>query len=245
MSYTQSFRRLETKYLLTEQQTKQFLSAAENLFTKDKFGEYTICNLYLDTDDFYFIEHSLDHPAYKEKLRIRSYGNTSDENSNVFFEIKKKYRGVVYKRRIIVPVNQALDYIFHDIKPPCIDGYTANQTFAEIDWLMKKHRPTLKLYLAYDREAYYMTDNPSLRLTLDKNIRSRWENVTLKTDIGAELLDVGIDNYRLMEIKSGDAIPIELTKILSRLKAYPVSFSKYGRIYTSKHINNTRKELYI
>ena len=247
MGYIQSFNRRETKYLLTAQQAEAFLLETQGLLSRDKYGVYTICNLYLDTDDFYFIEHSLDRPVYKEKLRIRSYGN-ADRMTKIFFEIKKKSRGVVYKRRIVIPFAEAEDYVEKNIRPPSLDGFVPNQIFEEIDFLMKKYKPEPKLYLAYDREAYFMTEQPEIRITFDKNIRGRWDNITLTSDENAELLDTGVENYRVMEIKSGRAIPLEITKILSKLKIYPVSFSKYGRIYTAKTKKKTsseRKELTI
>lgn len=247
MGYIQSFNRRETKYLLTDMQAEAFIREAHDLLSHDKYGEYKICNLYLDTDDFYFIEHSLDRPAYKEKLRIRSYGN-ADQETKIFLEIKKKAKGVVYKRRIVIPFGEAADYVHNGVRPPSLEGFVPNQIFEEIDYLMKKYEPEPKIYLAYDREAYFLTDHPEVRITLDKNIRSRWENITLTSDDGTELLDTGVENYRLMEIKSGRAIPLEITEILSRLKIYPVSFSKYGRIYTAmvqKNKSTGRKELTI
>ncbi len=244
MGYIQSFNRRETKYLLTAEQAEAFLREAQDLLSRDKYGEYTICNLYLDTDDFYFIEHSLDHPAYKEKLRVRSYGN-ADRDTKIFLEIKKKTKGVVYKRRIVIPFSEAEDYIEKGIRPPSLDGFVPNQIFEEIDYLIKKYNPEPKLYLAYDREAYFMTERPEIRITFDKNIRGRWDNITLTSDENTELLDTGVENYRVMEIKSGRAIPLEITEILSRLKIYPVSFSKYGRIYMAmvqKNKTEIRKE---
>lgn len=244
MGYIQSFNRRETKYLITEKQAEAFLREADGLLSRDKYGRYTICNLYLDTDDFYFIEHSLDRPAYKEKLRIRSYGN-ADRTTRIFFEIKKKAKGVVYKRRIIIPFAEAENYVEKNIRPPSLEGFVPNQIFEEIDYLMKKYSPEPKLYLAYDREAYFMTEQPEIRITFDRNIRGRWDNITLTSDENAELLDTGVENYRVMEIKSGRAIPLEITKILSRLKIYPSSFSKYGRLYiakTQKKTSSERKE---
>ncbi len=232
MAYIQSFRRYETKYLLTEAQCEAFLAAASELLVPDKYGDYTICNLYLDTEDFYFIEHSLDKPEYKEKLRLRSYGNVEAEDK-VFLEIKKKSRGIVYKRRITLPLHEAMDYLLRGIPPETLHDWSARQIFSEIDYLMQKYKPLPRVYLAYDRLAFTMRGYPEIRLTLDGNIRSRFDDLTLSHDEGISLLDTGTPNYRLMEIKSDGAIPIPLTKILSQLKIYPVSFSKYGRIYTN------------
>lgn len=232
MTYIQSFRRYETKYLLSEPQCEAFLTAASELLIPDKYGDYTICNLYLDTDDFYFIEHSLDKPEYKEKLRLRSYGNVGAEDK-VFLEIKKKSRGIVYKRRITLPLREAEDYLLHGKTPVTLPDWSAKQIFSEIDYLMKKYEPRPRVYLAYDRLAFTMRGYPEIRLTLDGNIRSRFNELTLSHDKGVQLLDTGAPDYRIMEIKSDGAIPLPLTKILSQLKIYPASFSKYGRVYTN------------
>jgi len=232
----QSFKRCETKYLLTLQQKEQLLDELGDMLSPDRYGEYTICNLYLDTDDFFLIQHSLDKPVYKEKLRLRSYGNASGED-RVFLEIKKKFRGVVYKRRITLPLLQAENYILDNIKPPDLDGYLEHQIFSEIDFLMQKYRPEPKVYLAYDREAFFAPLVPELRITFDRNIRSRWERLSLSQDNGASLLDTGVDDYRLMEIKCAEAVPTELAAVLSRMKIYPVSFSKYGNVYKQHLLN--------
>ncbi len=236
MSYIQSFKRYETKYLLTKEQAQAFLEAASDMLVSDTYGEYTICNVYLDTEDFYFIEHSLDKPAYKEKLRLRSYG-TVKEKDTVFLEIKKKSRGIVYKRRITIPFCEAEDYLIRGIKPPSLQGFQAEQIFAEIDYLMKRYNPMPKVYLAYDRKAYFLGDYPKIRITLDKKVRSRWEKLTLASDENTEILSTGIENYHLMEIKSDGVLPVELATILSKLKIYPTSFSKYGNVYINKYKN--------
>lgn len=48
------------------------------------------------------IRRSIEKPVYKEKLRIRGYGDINPD-SPVFVELKKKYKKVVYKRRLILP----------------------------------------------------------------------------------------------------------------------------------------------
>ena len=68
----------------------------------DRFGHSTVRNVYYDTDSYRLIRHSLEKPVYKEKLRLRSYTPISPQD-NVFVELKKKYRSVVYKRRLTLP----------------------------------------------------------------------------------------------------------------------------------------------
>ena len=88
------------------------------------------------------------------------------------------------------------------------------------------------MYIAYDRMAYLGKKDSALRMTFDKNIRSREDSLRLQDGYeGRLLLD---KEYRLLEIKVAGAFPIEIARILSELEIYPVSFSKYGNIYKSK-----------
>lgn len=92
------FKRYEKKYRLTREQQRIILNGMREHMQADKFGQYTICNIYYDTDDWQLIRTSIEKPVYKEKLRVRSYGVPGDKGK-VFVELKKKYDGVVYKRK--------------------------------------------------------------------------------------------------------------------------------------------------
>ena len=67
---------------------------------------YTIANIYFDTPDDYLIRASLSKPEYKEKLRLRAYG-IPNRDSMVFLEIKKKFNGIVNKRRAVLTLEEA------------------------------------------------------------------------------------------------------------------------------------------
>ena len=110
MAFTYIFKRVEKKYMLTQEQYDYLVKAIEPYMHVDNYGETEIRNIYFDNRDDELIETSLAKPTYKEKLRLRSYG-TPKADSTVFFEIKKKYKGVVYKRRISMELQEAYDYI--------------------------------------------------------------------------------------------------------------------------------------
>ena len=96
------FERYEKKYMLTPAQLRVRLTGMKAHLVPDQYGKYTICNIYYDTPDWRLIRASLEKPVYKEKLRVRSYGVAAPDGK-VFVEIKKKFDGVVYKRRITAP----------------------------------------------------------------------------------------------------------------------------------------------
>ena len=102
MAYQATFKRYEIKYLLTRQQKQAVLQAMQPYMKLDQYGRTTIRNIYYDTDTYRLIRRSLEKPVYKEKLRIRSYQAAAPEDL-VFVELKKKYKSVVYKRRLTLP----------------------------------------------------------------------------------------------------------------------------------------------
>lgn len=224
MAFQTVFKRYELKYIITLEQKEKILAASEPYMEIDKYGRSTISNIYYDTDSYLLIRRSIDKPIYKEKLRIRSYGKASPD-STVFVELKKKYKDVVFKRRLSLQKKQAIDWLSGDKHP---DNYS--QIAKEIDCFMEfygKLSPTV--FLSYEREAYYSKKGTDFRVTFDDNILCRQEDLSLESDsYGTPLLPKG---KVLMEIKCSGGIPIWMTDILSKEKIYKTPFSKYGTAY--------------
>lgn len=219
-----TFQRYETKYLLNQPQYLLLMKQLKDRIYPDEFCESTICNIYYDTPDFQLIRASLDKPVYKEKLRLRSYGVPTPD-SKVFLEIKKKYHGIVYKRRVPMTLLEAEQYLTGIARPK-----TDCQILREIDWFRKFYgdlEPAV--CLCYDREAYVDRNNSNLRYTVDTNIRWRRDQIDLQSgDGGAPLLDEG---QHLLELKVPDSMPLWLVQLLESLDIHQTSFSKYGAIY--------------
>lgn len=224
MSYQNTFKRYELKYLITKKQ-KQMIQEAFGAYMKgDEYGKSTICNIYFDTPDSLLIRRSLEKPVYKEKLRVRSYGRAT-EDSEVFVELKKKYKSVVYKRRINATEQNAMDYLCKGVPLP-----KQSQITEEIDYACELYRDLQPaVYLSYEREAFYGKEDRELRITFDENILWRNEDISLCSEVyGEPILKPG---YVLMEIKIAEAMPLWLVKLLSDNHIYKTSFSKYGCAY--------------
>ena len=219
----QVFKRIEKKYMLTRPQREALLQAFQGHMQRDAFGRHTICNLYLDTDDYALTRRSIEKPLYKEKLRLRAYGVPGPEDT-VFLELKKKYKGVVYKRRMELNCRQAMDYLLRGKRPDL-----GSQIAHELDYALRLYAPRPQVYLCYDREAYFCPDNPDLRITLDENIRFRTQQVDLMR--GAWGTPTLPDGTTLMEIKIPGAMPLWLADALDAQRIFPCSYSKVGTVY--------------
>lgn len=222
------FNRYEHKYLIGSEDYKKITEVINSHMVLDKYNinrkPYTITNIYYDTPEDYLIRRSLSKPVYKEKLRLRSYG-VPNKKDKVFLEIKKKFGGIVNKRRTALFLKEAYDFI-NKKKMPDTKSYMNRQVVKEIEYFLSFYKPEAKLYLAYDRIAYFEKDNADLRISFDTNIRSRRYNLKLEDgDYGEALLD---SNLYLMEIKTSLAKPLWLTNMLTKLNLNRSSFSKYG-----------------
>jgi len=222
------FERIEKKYVVTPEKYKQLREKLADYIEDDEYGLSMICNIYFDTDGDELILRSMEKPRYKEKLRLRSYGIPDGDDSRVYVELKKKYDGIVYKRRNKLNYGEAREYLYNGIHPK-----EDSQILRETDYFLEFYKPRPAIYIAYDRIATYAKDDPTIRVTFDFNIRSRKDNLILEYgDEDTKLLLP--DGEIVMEIKVGDAYPMWLTNALSELEIYPLSFSKYGNIYKQR-----------
>ncbi len=230
-----NFKRYELKYMLSKAQYELLLMKMPKDIHIDKYGRHKISNIYFDTADFRIIRNSLGKPKYKEKLRVRCYGEPSDE-STAYIEIKKKYNGVVYKRRVYDNQKNVMSYLCnksHAIK--------TSQILNEIEYFKKSYPDMMpKAYLSYEREAFFSTKDENFRLTFDFNIKTRDFDVNFyESDEDKKILS---DDNVLLEVKTVIGLPKWFLGFLSENDIYKTSFSKYGTAYQTyflpKFINN-------
>lgn len=220
---TLCMRRTEKKYLLSPQQREALGQALAGRMLPDRYGLQSIANIYYDTPDCRLIARSLERPVYKEKLRMRCYGRAC-RDTGVFVELKKKYKGIVYKRREQMPIREAEVFLKAGLALRPL-----SQIQQEIDWFRTFHQVVPMAFVAYEREAYADPEQGSLRITFDTSIRCRDTELSLEAPLqGEPLLENG---QTLMEVKAAGALPLWLARELAHLAIFPVSFSKYGRYY--------------
>ena len=238
-TYQAVFKRKEVKYLLTEAQLAALRPVMETHMEPDAFAHSSISNLYYDTPDFRMLRRSQEKPVYKEKLRLRSYG-IPDEETQVFPEIKKKAEGIVYKRRVSMPYGDAIRYLSR--RRPC--EYV--QIFQDLNWMLISYGSLApRIFLSYERDSWKGREEPSLRLTLDREILWRTEALDLRRGAwGEPLLE---PNQVLMEVKISNAAPLWLAEALSENGIFPISFSKCGRAFETlckNYINEMEMKRY-
>lgn len=234
-----TFKRYELKYQLTEKQYKAVLEGILPYVDADKYcidgKTYGLYNIYYDDDNYSVIRHSVSKPPFKEKLRLRSYYADPKPDDKVFIELKKKADGCVNKRRVTLEYQDAVRFLETGVGTLTGD-YLNDQVVKEIEYYLKINPVSPKVFIAYDRSAYFVKTDKKIRITFDTNVRGG----------PAELGEAGAvplvkDGMYLMEVKISDHIPLWLVKIFTENKVFRHGFSKYGA-YFEDHIL-TRKEI--
>ena len=225
-----SFKRYEKKFLLNQQQYDVLVSKLSDYMEPDQHcldgKNYSIYNIYYDTVHSDVIRHSISKPYYKEKLRLRSYKVPKKPTDKVFLELKKKINGIVNKRRVVLTLQEAKDFVERGVRPPSRD-YMSEQVINEIAYYLSHEVVKPAVYIGYTRKAFFSKNDPEFRLTFDSKILTRRENLTLESGYYGE--DILKENQYLMEVKILGAIPVWFTQILSELEIYNTKFSKYGQ----------------
>lgn len=248
-TFTDVFERKEIKYRLSARQHAAMLASLAGIMVPDEFGCTDVVSLYFDTPERTLIDRSLEKPLYKEKLRLRSYGMPR-ESDRVFVEIKKKYDGIVYKRRVGMSYAAARAYLggmpygMACAQHPLLDPVMAAESLSdrsvqiarEIDRFMLQHRPLrASMLVACKRTAYVSIDATELgceanglRVTFDADIAYRDQFASGPSAAPRLLLREG---EVVMEAKSSGPFPRWFAQALAACHAYPSSFSKYGEAY--------------
>ncbi len=256
-SYIGVFKRKESKYRMTSKQMESFMKLVSGHMALDQYGKTRIRSYYFDTPWHEIITRSLDKPLYKEKLRVREYGDASYD-SRVFVELKKKYKGIVYKRRI--GMSQMAARAFIDGTPyeqaceehplPC-HGDDISQVNIQISreiqsFIGRYDQLAPAMLVEVDRQAYTEKpvdsdvqsgdSNDRNMAVVDRELRMTIDSNAVCTPLDDDFREIGPvrilnPDECLLEIKAVGSYPIWLVDALNTVGAYPASFSKYGEAY--------------
>ena len=235
-----TFKRYEYKYILDSKKLQAILDGIAPYVEADKYciggKKYSLYNIYYDTQDYSVIRHSVSKPAFKEKLRLRSYYENPSDDDKVFVELKKKADGCVNKRRAVLSYKDALELI-NTGKGKKTGVFVNDQVVKEIEYYIKTHPVCHKTYLAYDRLAFFLKEDKNIRITFDSNLRAGPAELG---EAGAKPVVDG-DTF-IMEIKISDHIPLWLARLMTENNVFRHGFSKYGTYYTNTILPERIKE---
>lgn len=207
--------RYEKKYLLNKKQYQAFLQFIRGYVSEDihhvNHEPYFVETTYFDDESHSLVRHSLSSPAYKEKLRVRTYNQQM-----TFLELKKKYLGQSYKSRMTLDDVQKKRLLN-------LDTNIFDDTFTQKELLNMFIKYDLKPVVDVSYYRYAFEDiSIGLRITLDHDISYHYK------DGNQQRL---FDHSYILEVKCHQAFPLWLSKYLSEHRLHHQSLSKYGLSY--------------
>lgn len=292
-AYSSVFKRVEKKYRIGAAERAAVEAAAGGPMAVDAYGRTRITSLYLDTPERAMIARSVEKPLYKEKLRLRAYGDAagvalmgafdagpivrepgglplSDGEVEtrvaaglqvpgaaaalpVFFGIKKKFKGIVYKRRLALTLPAALAFVSGlpyeqaCARWPLSDAALAaaalspvtRQIARELEMAMDRWLPLVpsmgiacdRVAWAYRPEMFQEREGDEL---FDSELRITFDDCLEYLDchrFRSPWRPIIESSESVMEIKSAGPYPPWLVEVLSAERIYPASFTKYGNAY--------------
>ena len=138
--------------------------------------------------------------------------------------MKKKYKGVVYKRR----VEKTLEQAYRELNS-CQIGPDAGQVGQEAEWMMRRYELRPQAIITYDRDAWFYDAWADVRITFDRNLSCRMSDFSLTSKGTNYMLTSPVQ--RLMEVKTSGTYPLWLCQLLHAAGAKRIHFSKYELAY--------------
>jgi hypothetical protein len=231
------FERFEFKYWVSEPVARQVVAFASPCLLSDTHSDGGIgqCNtsLYFDTPDLMFARHHVDQSPDRFKLRIRRYGDPPEGPG--FFEIKRKAKWIILKKRAVVPWEHADSLLSGTYESlPDLAKPEERKNLEAFLYLLTVHGAQPKVYIRADREAYLGTDPlEDIRVTLDRNIvyqpADTWDfQVSSRKWIPIDrTAEHGEQGHRLMlELKFRGNAPAWMSDLVQQLALYRVGYSK-------------------
>jgi len=228
--------RLEYKHIVPKSQLDDLRNALRPWVLQDAFcaarpeREYTVRSIYYDNRRFQCYYEKFDGFRLKKKLRIRGY-NIEHPDTTVFLEIKRREEDFISKSRAPVRWSRIREvfpgYGAGSSPLPFQPGTREAEAAGRFLYNYYRRRMLPVVLVAYEREAFQGRFDPMLRLTFDKNIRSRLypELRSLYSDRDTKFL---IPGYFIFEVKFYLHLPRWIRDVVRRLDLQRLAFSKFA-----------------
>lgn len=225
--------RVESKFVVSEAVAEQIRAAASRHLVPDPHSlgcpgaGYSVHSLYLDSADLDSYWATVHRKDGRFKLRIRFYDD--DATRPVYVEMKQRTGPTTLKQRCPVARNELADILSGRQVAGGWRGRWNPKHLAALKSVIGKLtllEAAPKLHIAYQREAYVSGWDNSVRLTLDRDIRSEpAKGFRLSTTMRQprKLCESSV----VLEFKVIGPEPDWFRRLVHRLHLRPESFAKY------------------
>ncbi|GAB4180342.1 MAG: hypothetical protein Kow00108_16650 [Calditrichia bacterium] len=218
--------RYEYKYYLTNQQAQLLLDMMTPFVREDKYlndipqTTYVVRSLYMDTPNLDYYHDKVEGLNIRKKVRVRCYNS---HVNTLFFEIKRKMDRKITKVRQKINIRSFTPALLTKLP------YQLNIEHSELKkiyFYITKEILRPILLVVYDRAAFHSKFYRDLRITLDYNLRTRFESGLDKIATEDNLVPV-LPGKIILEIKFTSGLPEWLINSIQILNLERQAISKY------------------
>ena len=222
--------RFEHKYIVPASIVPAMRAYLRPFLRPDEFAAkspdstYSICSLYLDSNDFALYNATVRGLKNRFKLRIRSY--TDEPSAPVFFEIKRRVNDVILKRRTRVERQHAAGLLSGQLPQTAGVEPSALPRLQEFLGLVNSLRAVPVIKVKYDREAYASRADDPVRITFDRVVRGAPSTDFDVSFTSGTWRDSSLQGV-VLEIRFTDHFPSWVGEFIRRFQLQKCSVAKY------------------
>ena len=227
--------RYELKFTVSADVKRALLGLAGEGLLPDSHGHeglYRVSSQYFDTPDLKAYWEKLDGVGYRQKFRLRFYGDEPKADA-IFFEIKHRWDQTVYKERVPLQL-EALSSLLEQPNQilqlaELVETLTSaeERTLKKIVSVAAKTGLTGVNMISYLREAWVGKYDESLRVTFD-HLCAAFSPGDASAPLGDQGTPILDPSSMLLEVKFNDRLPVWLRDCLGQVAVQPIRFSKYA-----------------
>jgi hypothetical protein len=225
--------RFEYKYIVSEHVALRVRDFVSSYLELDEYGatqpnlSYPVHSLYLDSPDLALYRNTINGDRNRFKLRLRFYQNADDRP--VYCEIKRRANNAIVKQRAAVLRPAAADIVAGHLPHPSqlLDqGAESLHALESFSALAHRLAAVPQVHVSYLREAWMERGANTVRVTLDRGVRSeRRRFFSLDPEMQAPTRVFG--NRVVLELKFTDRFPRWLNELVQVFGIRQGSAAKY------------------
>lgn len=247
------FNRYELKYIVDAKSYRRLCDDLTNFMVPDTYGDvdgfYRIVSLYYDSPQLSGYWSKIEGLKFRRKLRLRIYPGTDIRKVDTgFVEIKQRINRTVQKKRVILPLEQAIRLCDHAEVPTGLDA-ADTAAAEEMAYMIRVLHLKPKAIVSYRRRAYMggMYER-GMRLTFDMQLQGRITALDVN-QLAKNYFFMPPDSL-IMEVKVNERIPGWMVSLLAQHQCQVQRVSKYCAVMASgmrrfkNDLQNHKENLY-
>jgi len=230
---TEEFARYEFKFVLSQSRRDALEDDVSQLMRFDGFvhpeleNSYLVRSLYFDNEIASNYYEKIDGVRFRQKFRIRTYGQSPDPALPIFLEEKGRYIERTFKRRVAIDVDHLDIFCDPNRHFELLDLYPGVDLIERLVFSSARKLVRPRVLVDYVRRPYVSDFDMNFRVTFDSQLRAAATDIIFPNESAYwRMCDAG---YTIVEVKFHRRVPAWFHRVLQSHNLRRLSISKFCR----------------